>query len=68
MGTLPKSTDMRTKTRRIKTLAKSIGAMGYTPLTSRTLANVLYDLSTSDPRRRIEVIGLFSRISEGKTK
>lgn len=54
--------------KRKKKAEKAIGNYGYTPLTSRILANVFVDLSIGDKQHANEVMAMLKRIVEGKTK
>jgi len=60
--------EAKERTKRVKTIAKAIGAYNFTPLISRILAEVLLNLSERDARRKMEVLALFGRIANGKTR
>jgi len=57
--------ESRAYEKRWKKAAIVLGKIGYTPLTSRVLANILCDLSEDTEQRKLEVLNTFATIVRG---
>lgn len=48
--------------KRWKRAVKLLGAHGYTPLASRTIANFLCDLANADEQKKLGMLSVFTKI------